>query len=154
MKTTLSTGLNASLLQEQAAVITVSQTASVLRSSITNYFRKVIYVHSVLDCDIAALVNHIRTTFRKDELEKFVCYTLLAFRLADCSIGCLIQKGRYYFSETLCSVRRYRWTTYSLSSNHEPSPCNRRMVCSRCRIHPSLSANMAMPICEPMISGI
>ena len=86
MKTTLSTGLNASLLQEQAAVIMVSQTASVLRSSITNYIRKVIYVPSVLDCDIAALVNHIRTTFRKDELEKFVCYTLLAFRLADCSI--------------------------------------------------------------------
>ena len=54
MKTTLSTGLNASLLQEQAAVITVSQTASVLRNSITNYIRKVIYVHSVLDCDIAA----------------------------------------------------------------------------------------------------
>ncbi len=45
MKTTLSTGLNASLLQEQAAVITVSQTASVLRSSITNYIRKLIYVH-------------------------------------------------------------------------------------------------------------
>ena len=39
------------------------------------------YVHSVLDCDIAALVNHIRTAFRKDELEKFVCHTLLAFRL-------------------------------------------------------------------------
>ena len=81
MKTTLSKGLNASLLQEQAAVITVSQTASVLRRFITKNIRKVIYVHSVLDCDIAALVNHIRTTFRKDELEKFVCHTLLAFRL-------------------------------------------------------------------------
>ena len=59
MKATLSTGLNASLLQEQAAVITVSQTASVLRSSITNYIRKLIYVHSVLDCDIAAQPIHL-----------------------------------------------------------------------------------------------
>lgn len=35
---------------------------------------------------ISALINHIRTFLGKEKLVEFVCYTFMAFRLADCCV--------------------------------------------------------------------
>ena len=39
-----------------------------------------------LYCYISALINHIRTFLGKEKLVEFVCYTFMAFRLADCCV--------------------------------------------------------------------